>query len=57
MKQALVRARSIEEQIRETYGSYQSGLRQDVSESQRQNMGYCTWNEHPDPGDLSGGYG
>jgi ATP-dependent Lon protease len=57
VKQALVRARSIEDQIREMYGSYQSGLRQDVSESQRQNMGYYTWNEHPDPGDLSGGYG
>ncbi len=56
VKQALVRARSIEEQIREVYGSYQGGLRQDVTESQRQSMGYYTWNEHPDPGSFSGGY-
>lgn len=56
-KQALERARSIEEQIRETYGSLQGGLRQDVTESQRQSMGYYTWNEHPDPGSFPGGYG
>ncbi len=56
-KEALQRARSIEEQIRSTYGSLQGGLRQDVTESQRQNMGYYTWNEHPDPGGFQGGYG
>ncbi len=56
-KEALARARSIEEQIRATYGSLQGGIRQDVSESQRQSMGYYTWNEHPDPGQFSGGYG
>lgn len=54
---ALERARSIEEQIREAYGSYQGGLRQDVTESQRQSMGYYTWSEHPDPGQYPGGYG
>jgi ATP-dependent Lon protease len=57
VKEALRRARSIEEQIREAYGSLQGGLKQDVSESQRQSMGYYTWNEHPDPGDFPGGYG
>ncbi|MCI4361239.1 MAG: AAA family ATPase, partial [Thermoplasmata archaeon] len=56
-KEALERARSIEEQIRSTYGSLQGGLRQDVTESQRQNMGYYSWNEHPDSGSLPGGYG
>jgi ATP-dependent Lon protease len=57
LKEALLRARSIEEQIKATYGSLQGGLRQDVSESQRQSMGYYTWNEHPDPGQFPGGYG
>ncbi|MCI4336725.1 MAG: ATP-binding protein [Thermoplasmata archaeon] len=57
VKAALLRARSIEEQIRETYGSLQGGLRKDVSESQRQSMGYFNWNEHPDPGGFPGGYG
>jgi ATP-dependent Lon protease len=55
VRSALQRARSIEEQIKETYGSLQSGMRQDVTEAQRQQMGYYYWNEHPDPGG-SGGY-
>ena len=42
---------SIEEQIKEAYGSMQGGLRSDASESQRQSMGYYNWNEHPVPGD------
>jgi len=53
VREALTRARSIEEQIKEAYGSMQGGLRSDASESQRQSMGYYNWNEHPDPG----GYG
>ena len=57
LKEALARARSIEEQINATYGSFQGGLRQDVSESQRQSMGYYQWNEHPDSGNFPGGYG
>jgi ATP-dependent Lon protease len=56
-KEALQRARSIEEQIKSAYGSLQGGLRQDVTESQRQSMGYYSWNEHPDPGSFPGGYG
>ncbi len=56
--EALRRARSIEEQVRETYGSFQGGLRQDVTESQRQSMGYYNWNDHPDAGgQFPGGYG
>ncbi|HZY91433.1 MAG TPA: ATP-binding protein [Thermoplasmata archaeon] len=57
VKDALRRARSIEEQIREVYGSLQGGLRKDVTESQRQSMGYYHWNEHPDSGSFTGGYG
>ncbi len=57
VKDALQRARSIEEQIREVYGSLQGGIRKDVTESQRQSMGYYTWNEHPDAGNFPGGYG
>jgi ATP-dependent Lon protease len=48
--EALSRARSIEEQVREVYGSFQGGLRQESTEAQRQSMGYYNWNEHPDPG-------
>jgi ATP-dependent Lon protease len=57
LKEALKRAQSIEEQITAMYGSYQGGLRRDVSESQRQQMGYYQWNEHPDTGNFPGGYG
>ena len=55
IRKAIQRAKSIEEQIREVYGSYQGGMRQDVTEAQRQSMGYYAWNEHRDP-DVSGGY-
>jgi ATP-dependent Lon protease len=57
VQEALKRARSIEEQVREVYGSFQSGLRQESTESQRQSMGYYNWNDHPDPGQFPGGYG
>jgi ATP-dependent Lon protease len=57
VREALQRARSIEEQIRSTYGSLQGGIRQDVTEAQRQSMGYYHWNEHPDAGNFPGGYG
>jgi ATP-dependent Lon protease len=57
VQEALLRARSIEEQVREVYGSFQGGLRQESTESQRQSMGYYNWNEHPDPNQFPGGYG
>ena len=57
VKEALVRARSIEDQIRETYGSFFGGVQRDVTEAQRQTMGYYHWNEHPDAGSSPGGYG
>ncbi len=57
VREALGRARSIEEQIRDAYGSLQGGIRQDVTESQRQKMGYYSWNQYQDPGEFPGGYG
>lgn len=57
VREALGRARSIEEQIRDAYGSLQGGLRQDVTESQRQQMGYYHWNQYQDPSQFPGGYG
>ncbi|MCI4348986.1 MAG: ATP-binding protein [Thermoplasmata archaeon] len=57
VREAKHRARSIEEQITTTYGSLQGGLRRDVTESQRQSMGYYNWTENPNPGNFQGGYG
>jgi ATP-dependent Lon protease len=57
MLEALQRARSIEEQVREVYGSFQSGLRQESTEAQKQSMGYYQWSDHPDPNQFPGGYG
>jgi ATP-dependent Lon protease len=48
LKEALKRARPIEEQIRAKYGSYQGGVRSDSSEAQRESMGYYYWNQNPD---------
>jgi ATP-dependent Lon protease len=56
VREALIRARSIEEQIKEQYGSFYSGVQRDVTEAQRQSMGYYHWNEHPDAGSSPGGY-
>ncbi len=57
VRKALKRARSIEEQVREVYGSFQGGLRQEATEAQRQTAGYYSWTEHADPGQYPGGYG
>jgi ATP-dependent Lon protease len=57
IQEALGRARSIEEQIRDAYGSLQGGIRQDVTEAQRQQMGYYSWNQYQDPNQFPGGYG
>ncbi|HEV2317129.1 MAG TPA: ATP-binding protein [Thermoplasmata archaeon] len=57
IREALGRARSIEEQIRDAYGSLQGGIRQDVTEAQRQQMGYYSWNQYQDPNQFPGGYG
>ena len=52
---ATKRARSIEEQIRERYGSYYAGLGQDITPSQRETSPYHYWNVHPS--DDVQGYG
>lgn len=57
LREALSRTRSIEEQIRQAYGSLQGGIRSDFTEAQRQSMGYYSWNDTAPGGDYSGGYG
>jgi ATP-dependent Lon protease len=44
---ALKRARTVEEQIRERYGSYYGGMASDVSESQRSSSPNYYWNSTP----------
>jgi ATP-dependent Lon protease len=43
---AIKRSRTIEEQIKERYGSYMKGLSTDVSESQKEKSPYYMWNQH-----------
>lgn len=57
VRRSIARARPIEEQIKEAYGSFQGGVRQEVTESQRQSMGYYHWNQSSDPSQPPGGYG
>ena len=53
VKQAIIRSRSAEDQIKERYGHYQSGLRGEMSEAQTQQYSpYNYWNENSD--DLLG---
>ena len=40
------RSRTIEEQIRERYGSYMKGLGTDISSAQKERSPYYFWNEH-----------
>lgn len=56
LKEAIVRARPLEEQIKEKYGSYQGGIRSDTTEAQRQGLGYYYWNEHENQGGKPPGY-
>ena len=55
IRRALRRARAIEEQIRERYGSYYAGLGQDITQAQKETSPYHYWNVHP--GDDVQGYG
>ncbi|MGI0140397.1 MAG: ATP-binding protein [Thermoplasmata archaeon] len=57
VRKSIARARPIEEQIKEAYGSFQGGVRQEVTEAQRQSMGYYHWNQSSDPSQTPGGYG
>lgn len=55
IKQAIKRSRTVEEQIKEKYGSYQGGLATDVSDSQKSMTPYHYWNYHVQ--DDKRGYG
>ena len=46
IKDALRRARPVEEQIKERYGSYMGGLSSDVSTSEKESSPYHYWNYH-----------
>lgn len=46
IKKAIRRSRTVEEQIREKYGSYQGGLATDISDSQKSQAPYHYWNYH-----------
>lgn len=46
IKEALKRARPVEEQIKERYGSYMGGISSDVSISEKESSPYHYWNYH-----------
>ena len=46
MRRAVKVSRTIEEQIRERYGSYSAGVGTDMSSAQREASPYHYWNEH-----------
>ncbi len=48
IRRALRRSRSVEEQIRERYGSYNKGLGKDVSSAQKERSSYYFQTEHMD---------
>ncbi|HPP45172.1 MAG TPA: Lon protease family protein, partial [Methanomassiliicoccaceae archaeon] len=43
---AIRRSRTVEEQIKERYGSYMRGLGTDISSAQKEKSPYYFWNEH-----------
>jgi len=45
---AVKRSRSIEEQIKDRYGSFSMGISKDITDSQRELHGYNYWNIHRD---------
>jgi ATP-dependent Lon protease len=47
IKLAMKRSKTIEEQIKERYGSYFAGLSTDISSSQKEMNPYHHWNQHP----------
>ncbi|MEE9340732.1 MAG: Lon protease family protein, partial [Thermoplasmata archaeon] len=46
IKRAIKRARTIEEQIKERYGSFYSGVASESSDSQKESSPYHFWNYH-----------
>ncbi len=49
VKEGIRRSRTVEEQIRERYGSYHAGLSKDISHSQKETSPYYYWNENENP--------
>ncbi|MCU0858998.1 MAG: ATP-binding protein [Thermoplasmata archaeon] len=44
--EAMKRARPVEDQIRERYGSYMGGVSKDISGAERESSPYTYWNQH-----------
>ena len=53
VRRAIKVARTIEEQIKERYGSYQAGVGTDISAAQKETSPYHYWNVH-DSDDVQG---
>lgn len=49
VKEGIKRSRTVEEQIKEKYGSYQAGIAKDISGSQKAVSPYYYWNENETP--------
>ncbi len=49
VKEGIKRSRTVEEQIKEKYGSYQAGVSKDISTSQKAVSPYYYWNENENP--------
>jgi len=47
IEMAIKRSKTVEEQIKDRYGSYTKGLGSDISSSQKEKSPYYFWNEHP----------
>jgi ATP-dependent Lon protease len=46
IREAMKRARPVEDQIRERYGSYMGGVSKDMSGAERESSPYTYWNQH-----------
>ncbi len=49
VKEGIIRSKTVEEQIKEKYGSYQAGVSKDISSSQKAVSPYYYWNENETP--------
>lgn len=49
VREGIERSRTVEEQIKEKYGSYQAGVSKDISSSQKEVSPYYYWNENEVP--------
>ena len=46
VEEAIKRNRTVEEQIKDRYGSYTKGLGTDITSAQKERSPYYFWNEH-----------